>query len=110
MFLLEHTDSGGSPFQAVRSYDDPMVWIRPYPLVKWIYQIHRISIGRVGLKGRERLPRLGFRRGDLRRGWLWLISGDAPVVSRGEGEGDGVPRDKRNPMVTTVADTSPTYL
>jgi hypothetical protein len=24
------------------------------------------------------------------------------VVSRGEGEDDGVPRDKRNPMVTTV--------
>jgi hypothetical protein len=29
-------------------------------------------------------------------------SGDAPVVSRGEGEDDGVLRDEINPMVTTA--------
>jgi hypothetical protein len=55
------------------------------------------------MKVRERLTvRLGFRRTPAMCAQM-SISGEAPVVYRGEEVDDDVPRDERDSMVTTAA-------
>jgi hypothetical protein len=76
------------------------IWLKDTPLVKWIYRIHWISIGRAVLKGkRAHRAELGFRRcsGVLRTGGLhrrqsggFWSSARLRWVAGWHGEPDGV--------------------